>query len=82
MIEDDVHQRLLGWLLVCTLNLICCASSFAPRSSALGLLLGLRVKRAEHMEEPHTSQMKSWDLFKRVHLHVTHPVRTKNPFCD
>lgn len=45
-----------------TLKLICWASSLALWSSALGLLLEVRGRRAVRMEHPQASQQKSWDL--------------------
>lgn len=45
-----------------TLKLICWASSLALWSSALGLLLEVRGRRAVRMEQPQASQQKSWDL--------------------
>lgn len=74
--KDLILSKAKASLWVCTLNLICWASSLAPGSSAAGLLLGLRVWRAEHMEEPQPSQMKSWDLLRstrsRFQIQKTH----------
>lgn len=73
--ESKVNHKTAS---VRTLKLICWASSLALWSSALGLLLAVRARRAERMEHPHVSQQKSWDLPENRQWMVRSSCRKRN----